>query len=149
MREKKDYRFPKTMRLHHRSLAEGLFRMGKSFYEFPFRLTWRILTPGQLEKNFRSKVPEGIGKMQLMITVPKKKRRHAVDRALLRRRLREAYRLNRHQLCEMIENQPEIATLSLSIVYIHDQNLPYSEIQQKLQLALAKLMRKIAELPQL
>lgn len=138
-----NYCFPKEGRLHHRSLVEGLFRKGKSFYEFPFRVTWRILNPEELQKNFRDKVPENIGKVQMMVTVPKKKRKRAVDRVKMRRRIREAYRLNRHPLLYLIERDESIATMSIAFVYFHDKNLPYVTIEEKMKIVFDKLGRKV------
>lgn len=138
-------KFPKEERLHHRSLVEGLFRVGKSFYEFPFRVTWRILSHDELQKNFRNKVPEKIGPLQIMVTVPKKKRRKATDRVLLRRRIREAYRLNRHALRSMVEDNPDIGTLSVALVYINEHNLQYSDIEMKIKSLLVKLQNRITQ----
>ncbi len=42
--------------------------------------------------------PADVGALQMLVTVPKKKRRRAVDRVLMRRRIREAYRINRRPL---------------------------------------------------
>lgn len=138
--QEKNYKFGKEERLHHRSLVERLFREGTSFYEFPLRVTYNQLSPQQLTDNFRDHVPEGISGLQMMITVPKKKRKRAVDRVLLRRRIREAYRLNRLQLKETVEKKKdEIATFSVSFIYIHDQNLPYSSIEFKMKKVLKKL----------
>ena len=137
------YRFPKMERLHHRSLTEGVFRLGKSFYEFPFRVNWRTLSPEELEKNFRNSVPEGISKVQMMVTVPKKKRKKAVDRVLMRRRIREAYRLNKILLTSEADKRNDIATLSLALVYVHDKNLPFTAIEEKIKVTLHKLAKKI------
>lgn len=144
--KKGDFRFPKEERLHHRSLVEGLFRSGKSFYEFPFRVSWRILSPEELHKNFRHNIPEGIGSTQMMVTVPKKKRRKAVDRVLMRRRIREAYRLNRLELRDTATHLPEVATLSLALVYIHDSNLPFAIIEEKMKSLLAKMIKRLQAL---
>lgn len=143
VKDNRGFSFPKEERLHHRSLVEGLFRHGKSFYEFPFRVTWRILAEEELNKNFRNKVPRGIGKMQVMVTIPKKKRKHAVDRVQMRRRTREAYRLNRIYLRSLIEINPHIKTLSISLIYIHDKNLPYLIVEDKMKTLLDKLITKI------
>ena len=138
-----DFRFPKSARLHHRSLVEGLFRYGKSFYEFPYRVTWRLLQPDELEKNFRNNVPDNIGRLQMMVVVPKKKRRRAVDRVLMRRRIRESYRKNRGRLEEEVARKEDVGTLSLAFVYIHDKNIPYRQAEQKMQSALSKLTEKL------
>lgn len=140
---KGDLKFPKEERLHHRSLVEGLFRSGKSFYEFPFRITWRIMSEEDLYKNFRNHVPEGIGILQMMVSVPKKKRRHAVDRVQMRRRIREAYRIGRLPLRHLIERTPSVRSLSIGFTYIHNQNLPYSTIEEKMRMVIEKVSKKI------
>lgn len=142
--DKISLKFPKEERLHHRSLVEGLFRHGKSFYEFPFRVNWRRMDIEEFEKNFRNSIPCGIGCLQMMVAVPKKKRRHAVDRVLLRRRIREAYRLNRLSLRDIIE-ESEIRHLGLALIYTCDKNLPYSVIEEKIKTVLEKLRKKIEE----
>ena len=76
------YTFPKSERLRHRTLVEGLFAEGKSLYDYPLRLTWRVLSEEALAGCFRDILPSGIAPLQMMVTVPKKKRRKAVDRRI-------------------------------------------------------------------
>ena len=85
----------KAEKLRHKSLVENLFKEGFSVYEFPLRMQVRALSEDELESSFRNGAPDGIAPLQMLVTVPKKKRRHAVDRVLMRRRIREAYRLGR------------------------------------------------------
>lgn len=134
----------KEEKLRHRSLVEALFREGKSIYEFPIRLTWRHLSKEQLEENFRDHVPAGIGSRQMLITVPKRKRRHAVDRVLMRRRIREAYRLNRNSILGNL--QDDSGSLGMAFVYMHDKNLPYSTIEKKMKSLLSKLASSVTPL---
>ena len=137
--------FRKEERLRHHSLVENLFRSGKTLYEFPFRLTWDALDSETLEKRFRNGVPPRIGQVQMMVTVPKKKRKKAVDRVLMRRRIREAYRLNRLSLKRELGNRDDIRVLMLAIVYIHDKNLSYEIIDEKFRNLLLKLVKKIGK----
>lgn len=58
----------------------------QSTLAYPLRMVWR-------ENPHRS----SDATVQFLISVPKKRLRHAVDRVLMRRRIREAYRLSRHQ----------------------------------------------------
>lgn len=104
------------------------------------------MTGEALEKNFRNRPPEGIGKVQMLVTVPKKKRRKAVDRVLMRRRIREAYRLNRFPLYEGADSCNDLATLSLAIVYIHNQNLPYGAIEEKIKIVIEKVRSKLSKI---
>lgn len=129
----------KAERLRHRTLVEQLFEHGESLYDFPLRLKWRILDSDSLAGAFRIPTSEKIGRMQMMITVPKKRRKRAVDRVLLRRRIREAYRLNRHILFDALDKRPDIASLEMAFIYIHDDNIDYQHIEKKM----IRLLHKI------
>lgn len=141
-----DFSFPKEARLHHLSLVNRLFKDGKSFYEFPLRIVWNTLSEEELTSNFRNKIPDGIGKVQFMVTVPKKKRKRAVDRVKMRRRIKESYRLNRHLLLEEVENSKDIRTLSIGVVYIHNENLPYSVIENKMNIVINRICGMITKI---
>lgn len=140
-----DNRMGKEEKLRLKSLVDGLFKEGNSLYDFPLRLNYRALGPEELENTFRNGTPDGIGMMQMLITVPKRKRRRAVDRVLLRRRIREAYRLNRHALREAIIAHGEIRTLGMAFVYIHDDNADYALIEKKMRRLMDKLTRIIED----
>lgn len=55
---------------------------------------------------------------QFLVSIPKKKLRHAVDRVQMRRRVREAYRLNRHLI-------PKDIPLDIAFIYVATEVLPY------------------------
>ena len=82
-----------------------------------------------------------------MITVPKKKRRHAIDRVLMRRRIRESFRLLWHPLRKVIQEDPEIRTLSLAIVYMHNENSDMNYIYASVETALSKIIKKLYPQP--
>lgn len=144
-REEERFTLNKSEKLRHRTLVDTLFAKGHTLYEFPLRLSWRLLGEEELEDSFRKSVPDMIGPLQMLITVPKKKRRHAVDRVLMRRRIREAYRLHRLPLKEIVASNPEYRTLGLAFVYLHNENLPYSVIEQKMKSLLSKLCRLLPD----
>lgn len=133
----------KSAKLRHRSLVESLFSAGQSVYDFPLRLSWHYLTEDELRRQFRDTVPAQIGPLQILITVPKKKRRHAVDRVYMRRRIREAFRLHNDRLRERVEADPNIRTLSMAFIYLHNENLPYSDIERKIIRLLRKIERRL------
>lgn len=142
-RSPRRYKLGKECRLRLKSLADGLFEKGESIYDFPLRMSYRILTREELDATFRKLKPEGIGKIQMLVTVPKKKRRHAVDRVLLRRRIREAYRINRHILTEALADRKDIGTLSVAFIYIHGENCDYHLIEKKMVRMLTKLRDRL------
>lgn len=129
----------KSAKLRHRTLVEALFQKGKSVYGGPLRVTYRPLTHEELQNSFRVAVPDLMGPVQMMITVPKKKRRHAIDRVLMRRRIREAFRLQWLPLRKMVEQDPSMRTLSLAFVYMESENRD----MQSLTTAMASVLNKI------
>ena len=78
-----DFKMGKTEKLCSRTAIERLFASGESSVAYPLRMVTG-------ESSRQAGAPA-----QFMITVPKKKIRKAVGRVLMRRRIREAYRLNR------------------------------------------------------
>lgn len=74
--------------------------------------------------------------MQFLITVPKKRLRHAVDRVTMRRRIREAYRLN-HQNYIL----PNDAKIDVAFIYIANSIQPYKTIEKSIK----KILKNISE----
>ncbi|MBD5201605.1 MAG: hypothetical protein HDS85_06120 [Bacteroidales bacterium] len=134
----------KGEKLRHRSLVNPLFKGANSLYAYPLRIVWRTLSEEQLAETFCGHVPSAIGSLQMMITVPKKKRRHAVDRVTMRRRIREAYRLNRLPLKHKLEDSAEARTLSMSIIYIADKNEPSALVHARMRKLLARIEAEIS-----
>lgn len=60
-----------------------------------------------------------------LISVPKKRLRHAVDRVLMRRRIREAYRLGHQQY-----TLPEGLRVDLAFVYVADRVKSYRSVEK-------------------
>lgn len=134
----------KADRLHHRTLVNGLYEDGNSLYSYPLRMQWRALTWEKLAASFRGDAPKGIAPVQMMVTIPKRKQRHAVDRVLMRRRVREAYRLSRRQLRDAVCSMP-YATVSVSFVYIADKKCGYAKVQSAVNVLLGKLHKALAK----
>lgn len=108
-------------------------------------MVWHALSAEELENNFRNRVPDLIGPVQVLVSVPKKKRRKAVDRVLMRRRMREAFRLNRAELVRAVADLEQVRTLGVGLVYLKEANAPYAEIEEKMKKLLAKLIVKLQE----
>lgn len=136
-------KLPKSARLHHRSLQEGLFAEGHNINEYPIRLIWRALTAEELKRNFRDHVPDLIGPLQVLVSVPKKKRRRAVDRVRTRRLMREAWRLRRGPLLDKIAGMPDVRTVSVGLVYRKDGNSDFCEISAKMERLIVKLISRL------
>lgn len=115
------YTFPKEERLSGKKKIEELFREGSSFYSYPFVVRFKV-KPG----------PSTFS--EVLFTVSKKNFKRAVDRNLVKRRMREAYRLNKY----LLYNSGFF--YYLGIVYTDKSILTYGQIEEKLTKALRRLM---------
>ena len=118
--------FGKDERLHKKILIKNLFTEGTSFYVHPFRVT-------TLQSSIYGGSP-----VQVLISVPKQLFKHATDRNLLKRRIREAYRKNRQALYESQEQSD--TKLLVCFTYTAKSILPYSAIEDKIIILLQRLM---------
>ncbi len=119
--------FPKTERLHSRKKIKELFSEGSSFFVHPFKL---ILLPQETE---------GGTLHQVLITVPKKHFKHAVDRNRIRRQIKELYRLHKGKWPPTPEpNQHYL----IAILYLAKEKYDYDFLEQKFLAALERLKTK-------
>ena len=125
MTDSLQYSFKKEERLCHKKRISSLFADGKGFTCYPFRIVWRS-TPLDVEYP-----------AQVAITVSKRSFKHAVKRNLLKRRIREIYRLNKHLLYNDL-NERE-AQISFMIVYLPKTILKSAEMDTKLVKALRRI----------
>ena len=126
-----DYKLNKTEKLTSRTAIERLFGEGKSLMAFPLRVAYRLREPGDAP-------------VQFLISIPKKRIRRAVNRVLLRRRTREAYRLNRRELLTPTLLQQGIG-VDIAFVYLDNTPAPYSVINEKMTSLLQRIARAAIE----
>lgn len=119
-------KFNKEERLCSKKSLDLLFKNGSSFLLYPFRVTYHFVAEPH-------RFPA-----QIVINVAKKRYKHAVDRNLIKRRTREAYRLQKQELLyRFLVEKPELLLLSLQ--YVGKEKYEYAFFEKKLALALKKL----------
>lgn len=126
------YTLKKEERLCNKRLLAGLFQSGSSFILYPYRLTF-----------IRSEDLSSVA--QIVVSVPKRRFKKAVDRNLLKRRMREAYRLQKNELLYFFLTEKQ-EHLLVAVQYIGKVIEPYSLMYKRMGDALLKLQNEYAKL---
>ena len=111
--------FRKEERIVSNLLIETLFEKGNShsLTAYPLRAVY-------LKTDYR----EGCAPVQILISVPKKKFKHAVDRNRVKRQIREAYRKNKSLLEGKVE---EGKMLLIAIIWLSDRHFATTEVEKR------------------
>lgn len=127
----KIYNFQKEERLYSKKLLDELFKNGSSFLLYPYRVTW-----------LRSPNPNQLFPAQVVVAVPKKRFKRSVDRNLIRRRIKEAYRLNKEQhfYQALVAHNTK---LILAINYVGNQAHDSSFLEKKLNLMFVECLKQV------
>ena len=123
------FQFPKKQKLCGEKVIERLFANGKSISEKPFRAIWNF------EKNNDQVF------VKQLIVVSKKRLKLAVDRNVLKRRIKEAYRLQKKKLECFLESTSQ--QLNLAIIYQQEEILDYKTLEEKINLLLSRLIKEL------
>lgn len=116
-------------RLKSRKIIERLFKEGKSFSHFPFRVIY-------VENENAETV------LQAGFTVSARNFKKAVDRNRIKRLMRETYRLQKNPLREHLEE----SRISIAVFFVYTgTELPqYDFVFQKINTALQRLEKLVA-----
>ncbi|MDG1279582.1 MAG: ribonuclease P protein component [Algoriphagus sp.] len=116
-----NYRLPKSERLHADKLIKELFNEGSSFFLYPFKVLFYV------------KKEEGNGTAQVLFSVSKKKIKKATQRNLVRRRIKEVYRLNKSLLNLGAKD------ISIGLVYVSSNLMEFTNLESKIIPILKKI----------
>ena len=110
------YIFNKSERLNNKVTINKLFKKGQSVVISPFRLLW-------IENN-NSKHPRA----QTLISVPKRNISLAAKRNVIKRRINEAFRLNKDKVYAKLNERNK--QINIAIIYQKKEIERYKTIEQ-------------------
>ena len=121
--------FRKRERMVSNLLIEALFENGnsQSVSAFPLRAVYRMI-----ERR------EGHAPVQVLISVPKKRFKHAVDRNRVKRQIREAYRHHKQLLWEGMAEHQEML---VGFIWLSDKHYPTNEMETRV----VRILQRIAK----
>lgn len=122
--------FRKQERIVSGRLIETLFEKGESqtMAAFPLRAVYL-----QTERR------QGCAPVQILISIPKKRFKHAVDRNRIKRQVREAYRHHKQLLGDSME---EGRQLLIAFIWLSDRHCPSSEVEKRVVSILQRIAKK-------
>ena len=126
MNSSKPNALPKCERLCSLRALRRLFEEGRSGFVYPFRYTY--LTEESTSPN-----------VEVLFSVPKRNHKRANKRNLLKRRMREAYRLNNSELKSLCQSRG--VAFDIAFIYSSKEVLPSNTIAH----AITKILAEVAE----
>ncbi|ADV42783.1 ribonuclease P protein component [Bacteroides helcogenes] len=119
----------KSERLDKKKVIEKMFSGGsRSFSVFPLRV---VYLP----------VEEMEAPASILISVSKRRFKRAVKRNRVKRQIREAYRMNKHELLHVLEEKQ--CRLAIAFIYLSDQLVASSLVEERIKTALARIAENL------
>ena len=117
----------KSERLKSRSSILALLRDGRRSYIFPVKMLWRYTEqPGPYAR--------------MTVVVPKRLIRSAVRRNLIKRRVREAYRMNKHTLVAHLQEKDK--KIEMLFLFQSEKVVEYKQIESSIKEHLSVLLSR-------
>ncbi len=121
--------FTKAERIKSKLIINRLFEGGSaSFVAFPFRIVYMT-------------IPKGDAPTSILISVPKRRFHHAVDRNHIKRQVREAYRKQKYILWKALENSDK--SIAIAFISIASQHYKSNVIEKCVKKAICRIEHDI------
>ena len=124
----KRYTLSKEERLSWKRYIDLLFEKGQSFVAFPLRVVYLPM---------EEEVP---ARASFLVSVPKKRFKRAVKRNLIKRQVRESYRVRKYDLLEPLEAKNK--GMLIAFLYLDKEIHPYAAMEKAMKKAIHILRDK-------
>lgn len=136
-----DLTLPRSERLRSLRAVRLLFAEGKGGFVYPFRYMCRVERRQEPVGAGGSETVPPAGSVEVLFSVPKRFHKRANRRNLLKRRMREAYRLNRGTLREAVRSKG--VEIDVALVYSVKECLSYKCIEDAVQRILERIRTRL------
>lgn len=135
------YTLGRNERLKSRNTIDALFKEGRSFTVYPFRVLYK--SAGEQGPDSLPEMRLGPG-LKAGFTVSSRHFRRAVDRNRVKRLMRECWRLQKNELQLKLPGRND-GCLPVFLIYIAKEIPPYEWLYQRMTLVLRKLIQATDE----
>lgn len=122
------YTLSKEERLSWKRYIDLLFAKGQSFVAFPLRVVYLPVEE------------ESLTPVSILISVPKKKFKRAVKRNLIKRQIREVYRVRKYTLIDPLVEKNR--RMLVAFLYLDKEIHSFAEMEKAMNKALTTLANK-------
>ena len=126
-----DQTFGKEYKLCSKKLIDEIFNDGERMSSFPFSISFK-------ETTLKSTV-----NFQIVISVPKRIFKHAVNRNRIKRLIRESVRKNKLILETTLRKENK--QIALILIYRHKDSLDYAQLERKTKKAFLNLTERLSK----
>lgn len=124
-------------RLKSRKLIDQLFKEGKSFAVFPYRVYYHLPKAAMVRPS--------VSLLQFGVGVSTRNFKHAVDRNRIKRLTREAYRLQKAPFQALIQSKQ--LPFVFFLIYTGKELPAYEVVNEKIAVILNRLIKTANEIP--
>lgn len=130
------YSLPQSERINSKKQIDRLFRGGgsKAMTASPLRVVYMADERGEDARGPLA---------QMMVSVPKRYFKRAVKRNLIKRQVREAYRLNKHLLVDRLAENAD-RNVSMCFIWTAGRLCTVAEVEERMRSLLNRIGEKVA-----
>jgi len=123
------FTFPKKEHLCGEIRLGKLYAEGKAFIVYPLRVVYKI-------SENQDNVP-----VKVLVSVPKKRFKHAVDRNRIKRLMRESYRLSKVPFIDIVVSKS--VSVQIAFNYVANLETDFATLKRKMEKALLQIAEKL------